>query len=442
MHSRTQTSLGSRRRFALAAGTALAGATLAGAALPLSGLLAGPASALPNPACTTTAGRTTCTFSPTGGVIDWPVPAGITSLNVTAYGGSGGTGYPAVAAGGGGEFHATLTRIPAGTTLGVFPGQAGGDATDSARGAGGSGGNSAGSGGGGAGGNVGAPSNGGGGGGASSIFDSPDPLVSAGGGGGAGGAVSGSGTGGNGAGSGAVNALAGQGGAGSDSSATVPGISGGLAADTGAAGASSTSCAASADAATPGSSWQGGAGASPTGASVPCMNGAGGGGGGGGLAGGGGGGNGLTTGGGGGGGSAFPAGLTPVTTDGIKVTPVADASTWTSGNGQVVIEYSEASTRLRARFTETRHGFTVSATLTAGGYALAGQDITFVTDPYGGSHVTLCTAATNSRGIASCHLTGSQERAFKRAWGAFTARYAGDPPDYKGSSARDHGVFS
>ena len=122
--------------------------------------------------------------------------------------------------------------------------------------------------------------------------------------------------------------------------------------------------------------------------------------------------------------------------------PVADASTWTSGNGQVVIEYSEASTRLRARFTETRHGFTVSATLTAGGYALAGQDITFVTDPYGGSHVTLCTAATNSRGIASCHLTGSQERAFKRAWGAFTARYAGDPPDYKGSSARDHGVFS
>ena len=164
----------------------LGSALLAGAVWPAAGLRPGPASAAA--ACVTTAGTTTCTFPYTGTAASWPVPPGVTSLTVVADGGAGGAARDVVnngaeyvypPGGPGGQYKATLTGIPAGTTLSIFPGGSG---------SGGSGGADAGHGGGHGGAPILIPTSSGGGGGASTVAIAPFSvarlLVVAGGGGG------------------------------------------------------------------------------------------------------------------------------------------------------------------------------------------------------------------------------------------------------------------
>jgi len=138
------------------------------------------------PACTTTGGITTCTFS-TVGAQTWTVPAGVTTAAFDLLGAQGGVGD--TGGGQGGEATATLTVIP-GTT---FQLNVGGHGTAGAGAAGGAGGFNGGADGGSGG--------GGGGGGASDVrngsFGLPDRLLVAGGAGGGGG---GSGSGGGGGG--------------------------------------------------------------------------------------------------------------------------------------------------------------------------------------------------------------------------------------------------
>src|SRR5260370_21422070 len=111
--------------------TVLSAALLSGAALPAAGLwAAGPASAVPNPSCVFISGTTTCTFAYTGASTDFTVPPGITTLTVVADGGSGADASSTWTQGGGdggngGGDQATLTRVPAHTTLSVFPRRAG-----------------------------------------------------------------------------------------------------------------------------------------------------------------------------------------------------------------------------------------------------------------------------------------------------------------------------
>ncbi|MGO8983069.1 MAG: Ig-like domain repeat protein [Streptosporangiaceae bacterium] len=290
-------------------------AALGGAILPAVGL--GATSALASPlSCPVVSGVVTCTYTSPGTFV---VPAGVTSLTVTADGASGGDAFLGNA-GEGGETQATLAGGGlTGATLKVYPGTEG-----SHHGAGGS---DAGNGGGSGGSSTAPGATGAGGGGSSAVWfgtgslSAGNALAVAGGGGGA---IFGD-DGGIGGGSATLAGTDGQGNSGG----------GGAGGTTSAGGAGGTSlCGASG---TPGSSLTGGAGRTAT---FLCD--LGGGGGGGGFYGGGGGGNGtvLIGGGAGGGGSAYlPTG--PVS--GVTVTGISDSNTWL-GNGQVKISFTQVAT--------------------------------------------------------------------------------------------------
>jgi hypothetical protein len=180
------------RPTALALAAAVTAAGLAGGVA-----AAGPALAADSPAPVCVAGATggTCTVTLpyTHQQVTWDVPAGVSSANVTLFGGSGGSGgssafgYVNGAAGGAGaEVTGTVDLAGVGS-LTVTVGQAGGDAPIGVGGYGGPGtiapdGGTSGAGGG----------YGGGGGGATTVSDSSGPLLVAGGGGGGGFAVEGS----------------------------------------------------------------------------------------------------------------------------------------------------------------------------------------------------------------------------------------------------------
>ena len=316
------------------AGLALmATAALAGAALPAIGLLAGPAEALTDPICTASGSIETCVFSyngttnTNGTAISWPVPAGVTDLQVVADGAQGGPSDASTspgAGGQGGEARANLSGITAGTILSVFPGGKG--VADGSGGVNqrsslllsGRGGNSG----------PGTTSDGGSGGGASSVSIASlgnffaNLLVVGGGGGGASSTVAG--------GSGGTSRH--TAGASGGSAGLATGGGGGTLLGGGLPGSAGLICGLPA---TLGLPLRGGdAGGN---AIIGCPNG-GGGGGGGYFGGGGGGGNAGA----GGGGSAFPGSRTHV--GGITVTPLRDSALWT-GNGQVTITYRLISTR-------------------------------------------------------------------------------------------------
>jgi hypothetical protein len=289
---------------------------------------------------------TTQTFNYTGTEQNFVVPAGVTSITVTASGAQGGAGGAALgsphAGGNGGTTTATIP-VTAGETLSIFVGGAGVNG-----GAGNTGGGSGGYNGGGAGANGTTDSTGAGGGGASDVRQGGnglgDRVVVAGGGGGGGAAFSG-GVGGNGG-----NATGADG-----ASATFGGTGGGGGtSSTGGAGGSGQ-----------GASGAGGAGALALGGAGSSGFGTGGGGGGGGYYGGGGGGGAQSGGsGGGGGGSSFAIGT---------ATNVSMTQGDHTGDGQVVLDYTPiqppvygitltaAKGNERATFTLTNTGNTTTS---------------------------------------------------------------------------------
>jgi hypothetical protein len=373
-------------------------AAAAGAALPAAGIAAGPAGATPNPSCTGFP-AVVCVFSATGSAITWPIPAGVTSLTVTAAGGQGANASSTFVTGGGsgglgGIYQATLTGIPSGTSLSVFPGSAGNGASGGVN-ASGNGGNSS----------TDTHSNtGGGGGGATTVAISPfsvaSILVAAGGGGGGSAENQASNTPGNGGVGGGSGTPSGT-----DGDLGSPRGHGGTTTAGGAGGAN-----ACATAPHDGTQLNGGNGQTGSGCGYA------GGGGGSGYFGGGGGG----TGGGGGGGSAFPAATTTVS--GITVTPIADSS-HNSGDGSVTIAYTATveRTRLRVWGEHTGDTITLHAHLTGDGQALQSQPVKF-----GRLFATLCSSVlTNSSGYATCPLSESQTDLVQFWFGYINARYAG-----------------
>jgi hypothetical protein len=284
----------------------LVSAGLAGAALPATGLLAGPASAANSPVCVYSATTATCTFAYSAFSYSWTVPTGVSTLNVTADGGSG-QGVGLTPGGAGAAFLATLTGTSGKTLTITTGGQGAGRA--GGKGYGGEGGTGFGIGG----------TDGGGGGGATTIRAGLTTLVVAGGGGGA---ASGN-TGGNAGTSSSTIAAATTGANGSSASPpfSTGGRGGSTVTATGGAAGGSPICSGT----TAGTFGRGGHGAT-------CRSSAGGGGGSG-YYGGGGGGNSS----GGGGGSSFPA--IAFASFGITVTPVTSVTTNT-GNGSVVITYA------------------------------------------------------------------------------------------------------
>jgi hypothetical protein len=301
---------------------------LAGAALPVTGLIAGPASAANSPVCLYGAATATCTFAYSATGYAWTVPTGVNTLSITASGGSG-QGVGNIPGGAGGVFLATLTGT-SGKTLTVTTGGAG---------AGTAGGN----GGGGTGGSGG--TNGGGGGGATAI-SSVTALVVAGGGGG-------SASGNNGGNAGTSSAVLSNATTGANGSSAAPPFStggggGSTLLVTGGAPGLSPICTAT----TSGAFGLGGHGAN-------CFASAGGGGGGG-YFGGGGGGNSS----GGGGGSSYPA-LAFTNVAGITVTPVTSAGA-NFGNGSVVITYAltPTTTMLTSTPNPSNQGESVALTAT------------------------------------------------------------------------------
>jgi hypothetical protein len=395
----------SGRRHAARNRLAVLGVAVAtGAGLPAIGLMAGPANALPNPNCTGFP-TVTCTFA-AGSAATWAVPLGVTRAMVTADGASGANSVSSFVIGGGaggagGEYNATLTNIPAGTSLSIYPGNAASGDTGGDNADGGTGGNSS----------ADTQSDtGGGGGGATTVAVSPfsvgNLLVVAGGGGGGGAENQAANTpanGGIGGGSSTPNGTNGGTGTGSDTNGL-----GGTTSGAGNGAPAGNGCPNGPD---NGGRLLGGDGSSGSG--CPWA----GGGGGSGYNGGGGGG----TGGGGGGGSAYPASATTV--DGIHVTPRADSSTNT-GNGSVTITYSITAhrTHLRVWSGKSGHVVTLYAQLTGDhGYPIGGAPITFRV-----FNVTLCSnVATNAGGVASCSLTSRQLLLLQISGGDFSASFAG-----------------
>jgi hypothetical protein len=138
-----------------------------------------------NPAgtCSSGGGPGSASFSYTGGLQTWTVPAGVTSITVDAAGAQGGGGYPVMSRGGyGGRVQATYTVTP-GTVLDIYVGGAGGNGASTVAGTGGYNGGAAGA-------LYSGSYSGGGGGGASDIRVTPyalaNRIVVAGGGGGGG----------------------------------------------------------------------------------------------------------------------------------------------------------------------------------------------------------------------------------------------------------------
>jgi len=376
----------------------IASAALAGASVPA--LFTGVASALTNPVCSPSAGTVTCVFSYTGSTntngtaIAWPVPAGITSVTVTADGATGGpsgaTANPG-AGGAGGEVSATLSNIPAATTLSVFPGGEGV--------AGGSGGvnqqastiplTPAGRGGN-AGAGRGSGVDGGSGGGAStvSVVGAGQPfsnvLVAAGGGGGGAGTLAGG------------NAGTGHhpdGDSGDGANSATGGGGGTLATGGAGGGGAGLGCALSFG--LPGSALHGGDGAS--GVLVVCPSG--GGGGGSGYFGGGGGGGNYAS---GGGGSSYPN-VTQIV-KGITVTPnTSDDNQWTAGNGQVTITYSllTTGTSVNCQPNPSSPGQSVTCTATITPNSVAGT----VNFEANGTTIGGCGSQTVTSGTAMCTTT-------------------------------------
>ena len=390
------------RIFGRTRATVLGAALLSGAALPAAGLWAGTASALPNPNCVTTGITVTCTFSYTGSAISWPVPAGITHVTVTADGASGANATSSFVNGGGsggrgGEYRATLTGIPGGTTLSVFPGGAASGVTGGLN-ASGHGGNSRTE-------TVVNSNSGGGGGGATTVAVSPFTvghlLVVAGGGGGAGAenqSVILRSNGGTGGGSGGVTGHDGN-----PVSASGRGRGGTTVA--GGANGGNSGCSLSA---TNGAQLLGGNSNSLLCHFV-------GGGGGSGYFGGGG----SSVGAGAGGGSAFPGGL--ATVSGIHVIPDTTDHATHSGNGVVTISYRKVPTHLRANiFFNFRQTFTVTGTLDSFFTPVAGQPLIFRT-----GHTFLCVAFTNSHGIGACVLSYAKSVAIRQNAGRFTVIFPG-----------------
>ena len=281
------------------------------------------------PGASASAATATASFSSPGSH-SFTVPAGVTSLTLTATGAAGGSSAAQTASGGQGASVTATVAVPPGEQLAVTVGAPGGG------GAGGTGG----------GGSGGAAANGGSGGGGASVVGvaspasgSPSLLVVAGGGGGAGGGAGELGAGGN---------------AGSPGSAGSPGVGGGGPGASSAGGGGGAAGFGGAAGGTAGSFGLGGAGGS--GGPV------GGGGGGGGYYGGGGGGGGGngTVGGGGGGGSSF------VAADATVVSGPAP----TSAAAQVTIAYAaqqDAAQMLRDAVIEQNlfHGVTVPALVMA-----------------------------------------------------------------------------
>jgi Bacterial Ig-like domain (group 3)/Glycine rich protein/Fibronectin type III domain len=286
------------------------------------------------------AAATTVTFSYTGSSQSWAVPAGVSSITVTADGAEGGVGSGGPAAGDGGSVTATI-GVTAGETLTIDVGGQG--TAGSSGGAGGFNGGGSGS------------TNGGGGGGASDVRQGgtalADRVVVAGGGGGSG------------AGSSARIAGAGGGttGAAANGSAGPPDGDGGGGGTSSAGGASGSGAGGSGAAGGAGSSGSGGDGG--TGATD-----GGGGGGGGGYFGGGGGGGGDTggTGSGGGGGSSFTEG---------SATSVTNTQGGHTGNGQVTITYTAPATSSTASTSTTTASTTTL--VSSNSSSDSGQPVTF-----------------------------------------------------------------
>jgi hypothetical protein len=371
-------------------------AALGGAILPAVGL--GATSALANPlTCPIISGLVTCTYTSPG---TFAVPAGATSLIVTADGANGGSTN--IYTGGlGGEAQATLTGSGlTGATLTVTPGTAGEVIAGGSNG-GGNGGTSL--------------TGGGGGGGASTVSAGGNVLVAGGGGGGA--AIIANG--GNGGTSNATTGGNGGGGVG----LFLPGGAGGTTSTGGARGFNGL-CTTNAGS---GGTLNGGNGATGGGT---CF---GGGGGGGGYRGGGGGGSVLLLlGGGGGGGSAFPAAATTVSS--ILVTPnTGDSNTnpSLSGDGQVTIAFAPISTTTTLTSTPNPSNsgqtvtFTATVSPTDGGGTVAFNDTTTST--------TLCSAQTLSlvggNYVATCMTSNLAAGANN-----ITATYSGDT-SYLGSTS-------
>lgn len=237
------------------------------------------------------------TFSYTGAAETFTVPAGVTSVNVEAYGAEGGVSYVSQPGGKGGRVQVTLP-VTSGEALTVAVGGMGGTFASLTPGLPGFNGGGAGGG-----------FMGGGGGGASHVRRFLSPLVVAGGGGGGGSNMVAGGDGGNTIGAnGATAGVSGSGGGGGGGT-QVSGGAGGVAGTGGSAGSGGTHI-------------DGGAAASGVGL--------GGGGGGGGYYGGGGGGVGDLYGGGGGGGSSYTdvTATSVIHTQGVRI-----------GNGQVVLSW-------------------------------------------------------------------------------------------------------
>jgi hypothetical protein len=130
-------------------------------------------------AASATTPTVTKSFTATGALQSYRVPAGVCGVTVTATGGSGGDSTGIAASGGLGATVVGHLDLPAGTILQVLVGESGAAAFSAGSN---SPGGDGGFGGGGGGGSVGS----GGGGGASAVFDAAGPLVAAGAGGGGG----------------------------------------------------------------------------------------------------------------------------------------------------------------------------------------------------------------------------------------------------------------
>jgi hypothetical protein len=146
-----------------------------------------------------------------------------------------------------------------------------------------------------------------------------------------------------------------------------------------------------------------------------------------GCTGGAGGGSGLFGGGGssgdteaGGGGSAFPANAFSI--DGITVTP-KPTSGLHSGDGEVEISYAQLGTQLTKVVAEKVGGGTLqaSATLTTS----SGVDVPGETVSFSANGTPLCSATTNSDGVASC-VDPSATSVLNSLDKIVTATFAGD----------------
>lgn len=310
----------------------------------------------------------------TPGCVTWAVPTGVTTVHISAVGAAGGSNssFGSNDIGGDGDgVSAVLSGLTAGQNLDVC--------VDVGGGAGGSAGNSF-------------ASNGNGGGGASGVALGANfntPIIVAGGGGG--GSGEGDGNGGN-AGNNGSGDCCGQG----------DGGGGAGTATSGGAGGSGNGTANGYNGSAFGPTGPGAGGAGGSGA--PCCSQAGGGGGGGGYYGGGGG---AAGGGGGGGGSDLCSTMPSIT--GCTVTSGAGTQTTAgsqAGDAQVQIQAMTSITATPAilRLSPTNlYAFTLNATLTfqATGAGIGGQTVTFTAESAIGS-TTICTATTNSAGLASC----------------------------------------